>query len=163
MRFHTRPGGPGVCREPAPSQELLAATPLGAGYDLKRAVEVCRAQLFRYTPRCVIFTRLDADASNTRGLPLRYKGLLGGVESLLALSSMRRKRISLWVVAVNGYNYASAGEAEPGMGVALRQLETRPLVSTLRHNGVSVLEWDPFHERFAQTLLRQLHVEGKGV
>lgn len=150
------------------THKLLALSPQGQSYDLLRAVQVCRAQIFRYAPRCIIITRLDTEVGASQQvetpLPGGISGLrqnfLHGVESLVSLSTRGRRRMSVWVAAVNGYYYAAGDTPLTQMGMTLRALETRLTVRALREKGVSVLEWNPFDEEFAQTLLRQIRLEG---
>jgi hypothetical protein len=87
--------------------------------------------------------------------------LVQGIERLLAFSATTRRRLSIWIVALNGYNYAyaPAGDAVADVGRTIRATETRPLVHTLRGMGVSVLEWNHLQEEFAQVLMRQIRME----
>jgi uncharacterized protein (DUF58 family) len=140
-------------------QEMLALKPSLAKYDLKQAVHLCRSQLAQYSPLCIIFTRLDAASRDAPGIPPLYEDLFSGIRGLLAFSYGTRRRISVWVLAVNGYNYIEGDDPVTEVGVTMRAMQTRPLVSSLRMMGVSVLEWNPFQEEFAQVLLRQIRLE----
>ncbi|MBI4328507.1 MAG: DUF58 domain-containing protein [Chloroflexi bacterium] len=164
------------------TQELLTLRPYGRNYDLPGAVRVCQSQLLAYLPRCVILTRLDTsdeyavstpDAAGVLddslaavpkqlAFPVEHhveSDLLRGVRSLLSFSRSRRSRISVWIIALNGYSYAPSDAPTGPAAAALRAFETRPLVRELRRNGASVLAWNPFQEAFAKVLLRQLKLE----
>lgn len=140
------------------TQELLTLQPAGAAYDLLGAIHACGPQLVSFMPRCVIFTRLDREPAMAR----RETGpsaLATAVRRLRSFSSGRQSRISVWIIAINGYAYAPAPPASGDLAATLRELETRPLVRELRRSGAAILEWDPFHEPFARVLVRQLRLE----
>jgi uncharacterized protein (DUF58 family) len=139
--------------------ELVALKATPARYDLPQAIQLCRAQLIRYSPQCIVVTRLDATVHDLPGLHSLDQKMVQGMRELQALSLHSRARPSVWVIAVNAYHYAEGSTPVTQLGGTLRALETRPVKQGLRRMGISVLDWNPSEEEFAQALMRQKRTE----
>ena len=60
------------------------------------------------------------------------------------------------VVGINGYYFAPRADQFEENAQIFYRLQTRSVVTRLRAQGVSVLEWDPTRHDFATALMRQL-------
>jgi uncharacterized protein (DUF58 family) len=60
------------------------------------------------------------------------------------------------VVGINGYYFAPRNDQFEENAQIFYRLQTRSVVTRLRAQGVSVLEWDPTRYDFATALMRQL-------
>lgn len=136
------------------SRRLTALKPAGDYYDLLRAAHLTRQHLLALTPVCILVTRLDVQSGVDSTGPELHPRVLAGIDTLGHMSPSRIRRMPVWVVGINGYNYVTQRAPGVEFGASIRHLETRPVVRDLRRRSVSVLEWEPGREPFAAALLR---------
>jgi len=130
-------------------RELIELKASKHGEDLTQAIDRCKSYILGYSPLCVIVTRLEKQSSNS---------LISGVKKIVLLRGRLRRKLPLMVISVTGYKIIPGMSEYEENAANLLQLETRPMVRTLRALGSSVLEWDPRRESFATALLRQVKV-----
>lgn len=131
------------------SSELIDLATSEKYDELLEAIEKCKKYLFQYNPLCIIISRLDSQFSES---------LLDGAKKLTVLRGSLRKGLPIMVISVAGYNIIPKMEEHEDNTAVLMYLKTRPLVNSLRRLGVSVLEWNPTKENFANSLLRQVRI-----
>ena len=129
------------------SRELVALESSTEARDLRQAVQACKKYLLWFNPLSIIITRLDVSDVSP---------LLLGTRTLIQMSPKRRVQAPAMVVGINGYYFAPRADQFEENAQIFYRLQTRSVVTRLRAQGVSVLEWDPTRYDFATALMRQL-------
>jgi uncharacterized protein (DUF58 family) len=120
------------------------------GGNLVNAVEKCRRHIQGRDPFCIVVTRLDS------GLPA---SLITGVEKMALLRGRMKTALPIMIVGIAGYSAVTLESEYERNTVNLLHLWARPVANYLRKAGVSVLDWDPSKENFANALLRGMKVK----
>jgi uncharacterized protein (DUF58 family) len=128
------------------SRELMRTETVKRGETLKQAVEKCHGFIVRYSPMCVVITRLDSEKSDTV-----YEGLL----RLISLRRRYGRRMPVLVLGINGYNLIQSENKFDDNTKRMNALANQVTVSRLRATGASVIEWDPAKEDIFAALIRQ--------
>jgi uncharacterized protein (DUF58 family) len=126
-------------------REMLKVDIRYSGESLKEAIHSCRRHIVGTLPLFIIITMLDASKTDA---------LFEGIRELHKYVARLRKRPSILVFNVQGYNIA-AQEDEERMAASLLDFRNRPLVANLRAMGVNVVNWNPRTQSFAQALISQ--------
>jgi uncharacterized protein (DUF58 family) len=114
--------------------ELVRLKTASTGETLRQAVEKCHGFIVRYSPLCVVITRLDSERSDT---------VNEGVLRLISLRRRRAKRMPVIVLGVSGYNLWQDTTRYDANTRKMNALSRQLTVSQLRATGASVIEWDP--------------------
>jgi len=117
------------------------------GGNLVSAVEKCRKHIQGRDPFCIVVTRLDS------GSPA---SLISGVEKMALLRGHMKTTPPIMIVGIAGYSAVTVESEYDRNAVNLLHLWARPVANYLRKTGISVLEWDPSKDNFANVLLRDM-------
>jgi uncharacterized protein (DUF58 family) len=128
------------------NRELMRAKTVRRDETLKQAVEKCHGFIVRYSPMCVIITRLDSTKSDTV-----YEGIL----RLISLRRRYGKRMPVLVLGVNGYNLIPSKSKYDDNTKKMNALANQVTISRLRATGASVIEWDPSKEDIFAALIKR--------
>ena len=115
------------------------------GESLKEAVIRCRGHIVGTSPLFIIITMLDTSKST---------GLFEGIRELHKYIGRRRRNLNIIIFNIQGFNVAASRDVEE-IASELLHYHNRPLVSKLRNMGVTVVNWDPENQSFAQALIQQ--------
>ena len=129
------------------SRELVALESSTQELDLRQAVQACKKYLLWFNPLSIIITRLDVSDVSP---------LLAGTRTIIQMSGKRRIHAPAMVVGINGYYFAPRTDQFEENPQVFYRLQTRSVVSRLRAQGVSVMEWDPTKHDFATAPMLQL-------
>ncbi|UCH57936.1 MAG: DUF58 domain-containing protein [Candidatus Bathyarchaeota archaeon] len=126
-------------------REMLNVDVRYGGESLKEAIHSCRRHIVGTLPLFIIITMIDAS---------KTEGLFEGIRELYKYSGRLRKNPSIIAFNVQGYNIAAQREEE-GMAADLLDFRNRPVYGALRRMGVTVINWNPRTQSFAQALIQQ--------
>jgi uncharacterized protein (DUF58 family) len=126
-------------------REMLNVDMRYSGESLKEAIHSCRRHIVGTLPLFIIITMLDASKTD---------GLYDGIKELYKYSGRLKRRPSIIVFNVQGYNIAAQREVE-GIAAELLDFRNRPLTGILRKMGATVVNWNPQTQSFAQALIKQ--------
>lgn len=113
--------------------------------SLKEAVHSSRRHIQGTRPLFVIITMIEGE---------RIQGLVEGIRELNRYAGKMRRRPTVIVFNVLGYNVAAQNEKEE-LAAKLLEYHNKPYLNRLREFGVIIINWDPEDESFAQALQRQ--------
>ncbi len=113
--------------------------------SLKEAVHSSRRHIQGTRPLFVIITMIEGE---------RIQGLVEGIREMNRYAGKMRRRPTIIIFNVLGYNVAAQSEEEE-LAAKLLQYHNKPYINRLRELGVIIINWDPEDESFAQALQRQ--------
>jgi len=113
--------------------------------SLKEAIHSCRRHIVGTLPLFIIVTMIDAAKSD---------GLYKGIRELYKYTGRLKKHPSIIMFNVQGYNIA-ANSNEEIIAAELLDFQNKPVYLSLRRMGVSVINWNPQTQSFAQALIEQ--------
>ncbi len=113
--------------------------------SLKEAVHSSRRHIQGTRPLFVIITMIEGE---------RIQGLVEGIREMNRYAGKMRRRPTIIIFNVLGYNVAAQSEEEE-LAAKLLQYHNKPYIDRLRELGVIIINWDPEDESFAQALQRQ--------
>jgi uncharacterized protein (DUF58 family) len=126
-------------------REMLNVDIRYSSESLKEAIHSCRRHIVGTLPLFIIITMLDASKTDA---------LYDGIKELYKYSGRLRRRPSIIVFNVQGYNIAAQRDVE-GIAAELLDFRNRPLSGILRKMGATVVNWNPQTQSFAQALIKQ--------
>ena len=127
------------------TREMLNVDIKYSGESLKEAIHSCRRHIVGTLPLFIVITMIDAS---------KTEALFEGIRELYKYSGKFRRRPSIILFNVQGYNIA-AQRTEETIAAELLDFRNRPIYATLRSMGVSVVNWNPDSQSFAQALIAQ--------
>jgi uncharacterized protein (DUF58 family) len=126
-------------------REMLNVDIRYGGESLKEAIHSCHRHIVGTLPLFIIITMLDAS---------KAEALYEGIRELYKYVGRLRKRPSILIFNVQGYNIAAQKDVE-GIAADLLDFRNKPLIASLRGMGVTVVNWNPVTQSFAQALIKQ--------
>ncbi len=126
-------------------REMLKVDIRYGGESLREAIHSCRRHIVGTLPLFIIITMVEAS---------KTEGLYEGIKELYKYSGKLRRKPSIVVFNVQGYNIAAQSEEE-GMAAKLLDYRNRPVYAALRRMGCTVVNWNPRTQSFAQALIQQ--------
>jgi uncharacterized protein (DUF58 family) len=126
-------------------REILNVDIKYSGESLREAIHSCRRHIVGTLPLFIIVTMVDA---------LKTEGLINGIKELYKYSGKLQRRPAIIVFNVQGYNIAAQGKEEI-IAAELLDYHNKPVYESLRGLGVTVVNWNPITQTFAQALIKQ--------
>lgn len=124
------------------TQEILRIEPRYSKESLKEAVHSARRHIVGTRPLFVIITMVEAE---------KIAGLVDGIKEMNRYAGKHRKRPTILIFNVKGYQVAAQGEEED-VAAELLEYHNKPFYRAIREMGAILINWDPESESFAQAL-----------
>jgi len=127
------------------TREMLYVDVNYSSESLKEAIHSCRRYIVGTQPLFILISMIEG---------ARIQGIVEGVKELHKYMGRRATRPTIIFFNVQGYNVAAQSEQEK-IAAGFLTYHAKPYYKFLRDMGVTVLNWDPVEESFANALQRQ--------